>query len=141
PGRGERLTVGGVPVVLDGAHVPSSVAALLDDLAAAPGLRGPPVAVLGLGRDKDAEGILKVLGGRADRILCTSAGTGLSLPSGELAAKAGGLGRVENHPDPRVAVVRALDLAEGGWVLVTGSLHLVGAVRPLLRAQALDPRC
>jgi dihydrofolate synthase / folylpolyglutamate synthase len=63
-GRMERVTLDGLPVVLDGAHVPFNIAAVLRDLARAPELAGPCVAVAALARDKDAAGFLSELRGR-----------------------------------------------------------------------------
>lgn len=133
PGRWERLDVGGVPLVLDGAHVATSLGALLDQLERDPTLPGLPVVVLGMGKDKDAEALLKCLVGRVDSVLCSSAGVGPYLAPEVLATKAQALGlRTQTVPDPRRAVQMALGAASGRWVLVTGSLHLVGAVRPSL---------
>ena len=133
PGRCERLTVAGVPVVLDGAHVATSLGALLDQLEGDPTLPGPPVVVLGMGKDKDADALLKCLVGRVDSVLCSSAGVGPYLAPEVLATKAQALGlETQTVPDPRRAVQIALGAASGRWVLVTGSLHLVGAVRPSL---------
>ncbi len=134
PGRMERFELEGVPIVLDGAHVPRSVELVLRELAATPTPTGAPVAVLSLARDKDAEGILKALAGRVDRLICTSVETGLHLDAGDLAETAGRAGlEAEAIANPGDAVRRAVHLAAGGrWVLVIGSLYLAGAVRALL---------
>ena len=135
--------MGGVPVVLDGAHVPSSLRAVLDELGADPDLPGPPVVVLGMGRDKDAAGLLKTLAGRSDRVLCTSAGAGPYRTPEELSREAARLGvEALAVSSPRAALEAALRRAHpGGWVLVTGSLHLVGAVRGLLPPAPQEPAC
>ncbi len=142
PGRWERFEVDGVPVVLDGAHVPASLALLRRRLEADGSLLGSPVVVFGAGLDKDLAGLLKVFVGWADRVLCSSAGAGPYLSPEVLAAKARefGLG-AENVPDPRMAVQRALAVAQGRWVLVTGSLHLCGAVRAGLPVAARPSPC
>lgn len=131
PGRVETRVDRGVTVVLDGAHVPSSTALLMRELAERPDLVGPPVVVLGMGREKDAEGILKALSGRVDRVLCTRVGPGPHRDPAALveAAQRWGIGAEAVEP-PGQAYARARDvLTPGGWVLVTGSLHLVGALR------------
>jgi len=134
PGRLERAHLGQVPFVLDGAHVPSSLAAVLADLAGDGALEGPCVAVLGVGRDKDAPGLLKALAERADRVHCTSVGA-RQWPPGELAALATSQGlEAAAWDSPEGAVASAAAESVGGWVLVTGSLHLVGAVRGGLEA-------
>jgi dihydrofolate synthase/folylpolyglutamate synthase len=133
PARGERFELDGRALVIDGAHVPASLSGLLDELARA-GLATRPVVVLGLGRDKDAAGMLKALVGRVDRVLCTSVGEGPYQSASDLAETAGALGLVtEAVATPQEALDRALAGApRAGWVLVTGSLHLAGAVRPLV---------
>jgi dihydrofolate synthase/folylpolyglutamate synthase len=135
PGRAERRHHGSTRVVLDGAHVPESLALLLRDLARDPELAVPPVAVLGLGLEKNARGMLKALQGGVDRVLCTSVGDGPYRGADELAALAGELGLAARAvPEARAALDEAVRAAgPGGWVLVTGSLHLVGALRRFTR--------
>ena len=129
PGRVERGHVGRVSVVLDGAHVPSSLEAVLAELALDLGLQGPCVAVVGVGLDKDAGGLLKALGQRADRVYCTSVGE-RQRPPGDLVALAAAQGLAAEACDsPEAALASAVGGSAGGWVLVTGSLHLVGALR------------
>lgn len=136
PGRLEFLERDGVTVVLDGAHVPASLVLLLRDLGRAGGMRGPAQAVVGMGVDKDALGLLKALRGHVDRVLCTSAGRGPYRDPEELAVLARSIGLAAAAvTDARGALDEACERARGGgWVLVTGSLHLVGRVRgPLVR--------
>ena len=75
PGRMERfdIEVGSrrLPVVLDGAHVPFNLAAVMRDLARAPDLSGPCVAVVALAADKDAKGFVAELARRAATIVFT----------------------------------------------------------------------
>jgi dihydrofolate synthase/folylpolyglutamate synthase len=136
PGRQEKFDVRGVPVVLDGAHVASSVGRVLDELART-GLSEKPVVILALGRDKDAEAILKMLRGRADRLLCTSVTTGPLRPAELLATEATRIGlRAETASDPEHALARAFELcAGGGWVLAIGSFYLAGSLRSLIATQ------
>ena len=141
PGRLEKRRAGRVPVVLDAAHVASSVRMVLDELSTDPELQGPPVVLLALGRDKNARDILKVLAGRTDRVVCTTVSSGPLSAAETLAAEAkhAGLG-AETAADPRDAFVRALELAaDGRWVLVLGSFYLAGAVRAFLRAEPHTP--
>lgn len=136
PGRGERRALGGTRVVLDGAHVPESLELVLRDLARDPELTVPPVVVLGMGLEKNAEGLLKALVGCADRVLCSSVGEGPYRDAAELAAMARELGLdARAVPDPAAALDEAVRIAgTSGWVLVTGSLHLVGALRRFTRS-------
>ena len=133
PGRLERREgPGGVPVVLDGAHVGSSVGRVLDDLEQAEGLQGAPQVVLALARDKDHAGILKALRGRVDRVLSTTVPSGIHLDAASLAQRAQEAGvDGEEVADARDALHRACAraAASGGWVLGIGSLYLAGALR------------
>ncbi|MBL8860975.1 MAG: bifunctional folylpolyglutamate synthase/dihydrofolate synthase [Planctomycetes bacterium] len=142
PGRQELRSARGVPVLLDGAHVASSLERVLAE--AARDRRLPPrqpVVVLALGRDKDAGAVLKVLAGSVDRLVCTTAASGPLRAAETMAEEAtrAGIG-AETAPDPAAALAQALQLAaDGGWVLVTGSFHLAGATRPLLDAPRKAP--
>ena len=133
PGRLERREAMGIPVVLDGAHTPESLSRVLAELAADPRLPGRPTVVFGAGRDKRLGELLKLLAPVADQLLCTSSDSGLAQSTSEVAQAARELGLdAETASDPRTAIARALDRAGSGWVLVTGSLHLVGDVRRTL---------
>lgn len=137
PARDERFDAGGVPVVLDAAHVARSMTELLDELGRDPALVGLPKAVLALGKDKQVEAVLKALVGRVDRVLCTSSATGPLLAAEELARRAREQGlAAEAHPEPADALERALAAARerGGWVLVSGSFYTAGVLRPRLRS-------
>ncbi len=143
PGRLERRSLGGVPVVLDGAHVPASVALVLGELERDPRLCGRPTAILALGIDKDVGGVLKELGGRVDRVLCTSVGTGPYRPAEEIRRRAEETGvAAETVAVPRAALQRAVELARPDrWVLAIGSLHLVGALRGVVTDANEEPAC
>ncbi|MEZ5979149.1 MAG: bifunctional folylpolyglutamate synthase/dihydrofolate synthase [Planctomycetota bacterium] len=147
PGRLE-LFPGPPPVVLDGAHVPEALALVLGELAGRPGLRGAPDVVFSCARDKRADELLKVLAGRAETLISSSLPEGRSETAGELAERARRVGlAAEPEDDP----VRALEAAmrraraRGGWVLVTGSLHLLGPprahLRHLARCSPSSPTC
>ncbi len=134
PGRLQTLTeeIGGtaVPVVLDGAHVPFNLAAVLTDIGGMADFQGPCVAVVSFAEDKDALGLLSVLSRRASHVIFTVA-SGRSRSPSELAAMAEQLRLPsEIEPDPQRAYDKALEKAADSksWVLVTGSLYLVGAI-------------
>jgi dihydrofolate synthase / folylpolyglutamate synthase len=126
-----------IPVILDGAHVPFSLAAILHDVARIRKLRGFCVVVFGTGRDKQAFEMLKLLkNNRVDVVICTRSTMGpRAWDPEELRRFADELELVgENIPQASQALVRATELATGGdWVLVTGSLHIIGEIRPKLR--------
>jgi dihydrofolate synthase/folylpolyglutamate synthase len=148
PGRLERRRLGRIPVIVDGAHVASSIALVMEELSRDPRLRSRPVVVLALGRDKDAAAILKTLRSGADRLVCTTAASGPLRATGTLVEEAFRAGFVaETAADPASALAKATQLAgeipeDRGWVLVIGSFYLAGAVRPLLQADSTkDLRC
>lgn len=134
PGRMERVSIcsrssGNVPIVLDGAHVPSSLARVFEDLDDM--FEGRPcVAVLGLGADKDATGMVLQLSGRVEQLITTQV-SDAALDRFELRDTAAKMGlRAISAGSPLKALVMAAEAAgPEGWVLVTGSLHLVGALR------------
>ncbi|MBV9290452.1 MAG: bifunctional folylpolyglutamate synthase/dihydrofolate synthase [Hyphomicrobiales bacterium] len=136
-GRMERVEVGEagsrVTIVFDGAHVPFNLAAVLRDLAREPDLAGPCVAVVALAADKDAEGFLAELARRALAVVVTDVpGASRSRPAAELAAIARALSlETEVEVDAQRAFRRGLELAReaNAWLLATGSLYLVGALR------------
>ena len=79
PGRMERFDVEigprRLPVVMDGAHVPFNIGAVLRDLALTPDLSGPCVAIVALAADKDAQGFVRrTRRARLDRAFHRSAG-------------------------------------------------------------------
>jgi len=148
PGRLERMEIPyfgpsptpsrTIPVVLDGAHVPFNLEAVLRDLWREPDLGVPCVAVVAIAGDKDALGLLTALSRYVQRVVFTE------LPSAGIRHAALELHRIaqsvglpsEVREDPRKALERGLQLASEsqGWVLVTGSLHLVGSLRQMLRS-------
>ncbi len=137
PGRMERfdIEVGArrLPVVLDGAHVPFNLAAVMRDLARAPDLSGPCVAVVALAADKDAKGFIAELAMRAAALVLTDLpGSSRGRSAAELQTLAASLGLTsEVEPDAKRAYRRGLELAmkANAWLMVTGSLYLIGALR------------
>jgi dihydrofolate synthase/folylpolyglutamate synthase len=141
PDPGNRKSI---PVILDGAHVPFNLAAVLRDLRRIPELAGFFAVVFGAGRDKQAFAMLDLLKeNRVDAVICTKAGSDVRpWASHELRHFAGELGlTTEDVPEPRNALMQALALVAGrGWILVTGSLRLVGEIRPIIRELDAEPR-
>jgi len=133
-----------IPVILDGAHVPFSLAAVLRDLRRIRELAGFLAVVFGAGRDKQAFAMLDLLKqNRADAVLCTKAASDVRpWTSHELRhlAKEVGLA-TEDIPEPRNALMQASALVAGrGWILVTGSLRLVGEIQSIIRELGAEPR-
>jgi dihydrofolate synthase / folylpolyglutamate synthase len=148
PGRMERFDIKAgsrrVPVVLDGAHVPFNIAAVLRDLALTADLAGPCVAIVALAADKDAQGFVAELGKRASTIIFTDLpGSTRGRSPVALQALAGSLGlKSEIEPEAKRALARGLEHAAEGnlWLIVTGSLYLIGALRSAVAqaAKGLD---
>ncbi|TML99960.1 MAG: bifunctional folylpolyglutamate synthase/dihydrofolate synthase [Actinobacteria bacterium] len=139
PGR--LQIVGRDPLtLLDGAHNPEGVAALVESLGEpfAAG-RSPLVAVVSILDDKDAAGMLNALLPACDALVFTASHNPRALPAPTLQSLARQLGGppAEIVGNPRAALEHARGVAEpGGTVLATGSIYLVAD----LLAPASDAR-
>jgi dihydrofolate synthase / folylpolyglutamate synthase len=117
------------PTLLDGAHNPAAVAALVEALPEVLG-EGPLALVLGVLDDKDAAGMLAALLPLCERAWFTAPRSSRALPPAALQSLARQLGFDAVTCDPRPT--RALEHAgrwaseHGGSVLATGSVYLVG---------------
>jgi dihydrofolate synthase / folylpolyglutamate synthase len=128
---------------MDGAHVPFNIGAVLRDLALTTDLSGSCVAIVALAVDKDAQGFVAELGRRASTIVFTDLpGSSRGRSPAELQALAGSLGLTsEVEPEAKRALTRGLELATqaNAWLMVTGSLYLVGALRSAVAKAAPMP--
>jgi dihydrofolate synthase/folylpolyglutamate synthase len=145
-GRLEHLTPGDLHVLIDGAHNPDgarALAATFEELAdRLP--QGPATLLIGVMADKAVDEIVEALAGpralREARVVTTRVpDSSRALPADALAAvwraALGADGRdVEAVEDADGALDRAMDLARaaGGPLVITGSLYLVGHLRPRL---------
>jgi dihydrofolate synthase/folylpolyglutamate synthase len=115
--------------VLDGAHNPEAVDALVQALPALVGER-PLALVLGVLEDKDAASMLSSLLGRCERAWFTAPPSARALSPAALQSLARQLGfeQVVCEPRPWQALAEAQRWARerGGAVLATGSVYLVG---------------
>ena len=136
-------------VVLDAAHVDFAMTALLDELAGKPALQSPPVVVLALASDKNAQAIVQRLTGRVQAVVCTElAAPSRCWPAAQLQALCEAQG-LTSHAEltPLNALEWAVSWAlewtsqkasdrardhDASWVLVTGSFYLVKELRPIL---------
>ncbi len=139
PGR--LQVVGERPLtVLDGAHNPDGMAALVESLPELRAGRGRLVAVLSVLEDKDAAGMLRTLLPHADEIIFTAAQNPRALPPPTLQSLAGQLAGPPASvvADPRFALARARERAgTNGLVLATGSIYLVAdLLAPATRRRA-----
>jgi dihydrofolate synthase / folylpolyglutamate synthase len=135
PGRFE-LVCEDPPVVLDGAHNPQAAAVLATAVAEAwPDAHRLPWCVLGILREKDAEGIVSALDPVVERFVVTQSHSPRARAAGELAAIVERLTGAwpEIVPDLEEAVGHAAAHAGPAGVLVTGSLYTVGEARSILR--------
>jgi dihydrofolate synthase/folylpolyglutamate synthase len=141
PGRLQKVSEHPL-VLVDGAHNPEGVRALIRSLAALPARR-PLVGVLAIMRDKSYAEMLEQFVPLLDDVVCTRANEPRSLTAEEIAAAvrsaAGRVGRPEFEPlvepDPHRAVHLARELAgPAGSVLVGGSLYLLEDLRDVLES-------
>ena len=127
PGR--LQVVGQEPLtMLDGAHNPDGIAALVESLPELRAGLGRLIVVVSILDDKDAAGMLRALLSACDGAVFTSSRNPRALPPPTLQSLAGQLGGPPSEVvgDPRAAVARARALAgSDGLVLATGSIYLV----------------
>jgi dihydrofolate synthase/folylpolyglutamate synthase len=126
PGRLQWLRAASPPLLLDGAHNPDGVRALARYLRG----RGPFTLVFGVMADKSVAAMARSLFPLARAVVLTRA-PGSRAASPEAIARAAGVTASDAHLEP--SVPRALRLAArltppGGFVVVAGSLYLVGDV-------------
>jgi dihydrofolate synthase/folylpolyglutamate synthase len=127
PGR--LQTIAEQPLtLLDSAHNPEAVAALVESLPEVTNGRRPLIAMLSVLDDKDAAAMLRELAPAADALIFTSSQNPRALPPPTLDSLATQLGGPSGEivPDPLAALARARELAgAGGAVLATGSIYLI----------------
>jgi dihydrofolate synthase/folylpolyglutamate synthase len=128
PGR-LQLLAEDPPTVIDAAHNPGAVAALLESLPAVIPDR-PLALVLGVLEDKDAAGMLGPLLGACERAWFAAPPSSRALSPAALQslARQRGFERVACTPRPAQALAGARRWASEhhGAVLATGSVYLVG---------------
>jgi dihydrofolate synthase/folylpolyglutamate synthase len=129
--------------LLDGAHNPDGVAALVESLPEIVGGQKPLVVVLSILDDKDAAAMLASLLPACDALVLTASHNPRALPPPTLQSLARQLGGPPSEVvrEPREALRRGRELAGGaGVVLATGTIYLVAdLLRPagLRRASML----
>ncbi len=130
PGRLERVHD---RLLLDGGHNPEGLRRLREEVRTLVG-EAPVTVVFGAMRDKDVPAMLAELAllEPVTVVFTAAASAGdRAEPAADLAV------RWTESPatweaDAATALARARDLAAGGWILVCGSLYLVGELRPAL---------
>lgn len=138
PGRFERIFLGDreVTVILDAAHNPQGMTALVSTLVAERVDPERTIVVFGALADKAYAPMLELLAPRARHRVYTS-------PKGRAPAPFEALDQIargEHVPEPRAAIARALEVAErGDTVVVAGSIYMLGEVRASLLGLECDP--
>ncbi|MFI4881315.1 MAG: bifunctional folylpolyglutamate synthase/dihydrofolate synthase, partial [Phycisphaerales bacterium JB064] len=114
-------------VIIDGAHTPASVRAVL---AALPPHDGPLIILFGCAKDKDAPAMLEQLERTGAHVVFTEAGA-RAMPASELCELYGQASQA--LPDPADALAHATQHAgTDGLVLTLGSFMLAGRVKELV---------
>jgi dihydrofolate synthase/folylpolyglutamate synthase len=134
PGRLEWIEpANGWPrLLLDGAHNPAGVSAVASFLR---GRQGPrPVLLFGATSGKPLDSLIGPLAGLVEGVVFTKPPVERGLDPEEVASAAEGMFEpIEAAADPADALRRAARMAGGErYVLVTGSLYLVGEILGLL---------
>jgi dihydrofolate synthase/folylpolyglutamate synthase len=127
PGRLQQIDAAPL-TVLDGAHNPDGIAALVESLPELRAGKGRLVGVVSILDDKDAAAMLAELARVCDALVFTSSQNPRALPPPTLESLAGQLDGPPSEVvrEPRAALARARELAgPRGVVLATGSIYLV----------------
>ena len=140
PGRFEITgkTESSTPIILDGAHTPSSVRFTVDTFFRIFGKDSGAHLLFACAADKDVEDIAGLFSSGFEQLTLTVPGEAKAsdLPRAERAFKNAGL-KFESFPDYRTGIGHALETAEKERVplLVTGSFYLVSEVKKMLGEQ------
>lgn len=137
PGRVE-IFPGEPLVIIDGAHNPAGMEALVEALPGVLGGREPVAAVTSVLGDKDARAMVGALARVADVIIATRSSHARAVPPRELAGLARAAGRSATTVADPLAALAAARAAAGpsGAVVVAGSLYLLADLRDALVAGA-----
>ena len=141
-GRDQIEVIDGGSWLLDVAHNTAGMRSLVDTLRRLD-LPRPFVALVGILSDKDWHNILPPLFEQVDRAVLTlppTAPPDRRWDPEHAAAEIGSLTTVHHDPDFEQAFAQARALAGSGTVIVTGSVHTVGAALRLLEREPLTDR-
>ncbi len=117
-------------LLVDGAHNPDGATVLAGYLARLP-RDAKRTLLLGGGSDKDVRSVAWTLAPQFDRVYTTACAHPKARSPGDVAAELEGL-PIPVSPAGPLEEALPLARAEGGLVVVAGSLYLVGAVRDLV---------
>jgi dihydrofolate synthase/folylpolyglutamate synthase len=128
----EVITQGRATVILDGAHNPEGIRALVDELQEL--RRGRKVKLLFAAMaDKEWELMLRVLAEAVDEIVFTKVDMERSADPELLAAKNQRIAHRVIGDSRRALQTLLAEATEDDVVVVAGSLYLIGEVRPILQ--------
>ncbi len=135
PGRLERIPLDGREVLLDVGHNPAGAWALRAAISGEPAR--PRTLIFGCLRDKPVDELAQILFPIVDRVVLVQVDSPRASSLSTMMAAAERVGAVA---EAAAGVVEGLERAvsltpEGGQIVVTGSVFLVGAVRSALAAQ------
>lgn len=138
-GRFQQVERGGQTLILDGAHNRSAFETLAATVRSWDG-GGKPALVLGMLGDKDLDSAAEVLGGVVDRVVVVPVSSERGCDPREVARH--WPTRTDSPPvEVAGSLSEALDrLSSAPWVLVTGSLYLVGECLSWLRGETTSER-
>ncbi len=135
PGRLQQIkTKSGQTILLDGAHNPSGATALREAIAKHfPGKK--PTLILGILQDKEWSTICEILAPLAEKLLVVPVSSERTAAPKELERAI-----CKSNPGARIVVLNSLALAleataEDSFVVITGSLYLVGEALELLQSK------
>jgi dihydrofolate synthase/folylpolyglutamate synthase len=132
PGRLEVITQGRATVILDGAHNPEGIRALVDELQELRGGRKVKLLFAAMA-DKEWELMLRVLAEAVDEIVFTKVDMERSADPELLAAKNQRIAHRVIGDSRRALQTLLAEATEDDVVVVAGSLYLIGEVRPILQ--------
>jgi dihydrofolate synthase/folylpolyglutamate synthase len=135
PGRLERIASDGVEWILDVAHNAAGAEALRTGLLSLLGEKHPRCLVFSCLRDKPLAEMAQILFPLFDRVIFAPIHSARANRTEDLLAIAEPLGCAAVAADSIAAALRlAQEQTAGGVVVVSGSVYLVGEVRPLLKS-------
>lgn len=133
-----QYVVGRPARLLDGAHNPLSIGALMDAIREFLKYRRLHL-VFAMASDKDVDRSLEILLPHTDAVYFTLTNSPRATPPEDLAARAAKFPKVEVHVEPDPNAAYRMALAHAGpddLVVITGSLYLVGDLMGSLGTQA-----
>ena len=138
PGRLQLIQRGGQKILLDGAHNVAGVEALRDTLTGGTPVSGTPTFIIGFLGDKDWRPMCKILAPLAGKIFTVPVASDRTADADELAD----VFRSAN-PAAEVFALKKLEEAltaskDGAFIVITGSLYLVGEALELFGLSPTD---